>query len=168
MEYREENKVQKKKHYKWGIRKQLVFFTTILAIITYTTSAFFIYGIFPLVKDFIGVGEVAFTIVTLILGIIWSGILAFFAATFIVKPLQKLEVVALQAAQGNISENVELALSNQAEEVAAIAEETAAGTQQVKIAISHQTEMMESVLNLTVDLKSQAEKLKSTITKFKL
>ena len=34
-------------------------------------------------------------------------------------------------------------LSNQAEEVAAIAEETAAGTQQVKVAISHQTEMME-------------------------
>ena len=109
MEYREENKVQKKKHYKWGIRKQLVFFTTILAIITYTTSAFFIYGIFPFVKDFIGVGEVTFTIVTLILGIIWSGILAFFAARFIVKPLQQLEVVALQAAQGNIGENVELA-----------------------------------------------------------
>ena len=59
-------------------------------------------------------------------------------------------------------------LSNQAEEVAAIAEETAAGTQQVKIAISHQTEMMESVRNLTLDLKSQAENLKSTITKFKL
>ena len=61
-----------------------------------------------------------------------------------------------------------IVLSNQAEEVAAIAEETAAGTQQVKIAISHQTEMMNSVRNLTVDLKSQAEKLKSTITKFKL
>ena len=101
--------MQKKRHYKWGIRKQLVFFTTILAIITYTTSAFFIYGIYPLVKDFIGVGEVTFTIITLLLGIIWSGILAFFAAALIVKPLQKLEVVALQAAQGDISENIELA-----------------------------------------------------------
>ena len=59
-------------------------------------------------------------------------------------------------------------LSDQAEEVAAIAEETAAGTQQVKIAINHQTEMMNSVRNLTLDLKKQAEKLKSTITKFKL
>jgi methyl-accepting chemotaxis protein len=101
--------VQKKRHYKWGIRKQLVFFTTILAIITYTTSAFFIYGIYPWVKDFIGAGEVTFTIVTLLLGIIWSGILAFFVAALIVKPLQKLEVVALQAAQGDISKNIELA-----------------------------------------------------------
>src|SRR3954466_16357500 len=108
MEYREENKVQKKKHYKWGIRKQLVFFTTILAIITYTTSAFFIYGIFPFVKDLIGVGEVTFTIVTLLLGIIWSGILAFFAARFIIKPLQRLEKVVIHAASGDISKEVEI------------------------------------------------------------
>ena len=32
-----------------------------------------------------------------------------FCAALIVKPLQKLEVVALQAAQGDISENIELA-----------------------------------------------------------
>ena len=101
--------VLNKKQYKWGIRKQLVFFTTILAMITYTTSAFFIYAIYPMVKDFIEVGEVTFTIVTLLLGVIWSGILAFFAARLIVKPLQKLEVVALKAAQGDISEDIELA-----------------------------------------------------------
>ena len=106
---RGENLVQKKKQYKWGIRKQLVFFTTALAMITYTTSAFFIYAIYPLVKDFLGVGEVTFTIVTLLLGVIWSGILSFFAARLIVKPLQQLEVVALQAAQGDISKNIELA-----------------------------------------------------------
>ena len=46
MEYREENKVQKKKHYKWGIRKQLVFFTTVLAIITYT-RVHFLFTEFP-------------------------------------------------------------------------------------------------------------------------
>ena len=62
-----------------------------------------------MVKDFIEVGEVTFTIVTLLLGVIWSGILAFFAARLIVKPLQKLEVVALKAAQGDISEDIELA-----------------------------------------------------------
>ena len=59
-------------------------------------------------------------------------------------------------------------VSIQAGEVAAISEETAAGTQQVKVAISHQMEMMECVRSLTLDLKKQAEELKNTITKFKL
>ena len=52
--------------------------------------------------------------------------------------------------------------------MAAISEETAAGTHQVKVAIGHQTEVMANVRNLTLDLKKQAEKLKTTITKFKL
>jgi len=104
--------VQEKRHYKWGLRKQLVLFTTILAMITYTTSAFFMYVLYPMVIDFIEVGEISFTIITLTLGVIWSGILAFFAAGFIIKPLKKLEVVALQAAQGDISEDIELAKSD--------------------------------------------------------
>ncbi|WP_313803875.1 HAMP domain-containing methyl-accepting chemotaxis protein [Cytobacillus sp.] len=94
--------------YKFGLRKKLVLFITILAVITYTTSAFFIYFLYPIIKDSLPFGEVWFTIITLSLGIIWSGILAFFAAGFIIKPLQKLEKMALKAAQGNIQEDVEL------------------------------------------------------------
>jgi methyl-accepting chemotaxis protein len=100
--------VQEKQHYKWGLRKQLVFFTTALALITYTTSGFFIYIIYPFVTDYIQIGEMTFTIITLLLGIIWSGILAFFAARFIIKPLQRLEKVVIHAASGDISEEVEV------------------------------------------------------------
>lgn len=98
-----------KRRYKFGLRKKLVLFISVLAIITYSTSAFFIYFLYSFIKDIIPIKEVPFTIITLSLGIIWSGILAFFAAGFIIKPLQKLENMALKAAQGNIKDDVELA-----------------------------------------------------------
>jgi methyl-accepting chemotaxis protein len=100
--------VQEKRHYKWGLRKQLVIFTTALALITYTTSGFFIYIIYPFVTDYIQIGEMIFTIITLLLGIIWSGILALFAARFIIKPLQRLEKIVIHAASGDIGKKVEI------------------------------------------------------------
>ncbi|MFO1444291.1 HAMP domain-containing protein [Bacillus sp. Bva_UNVM-123] len=101
--------MEEKRRYKFGLRKKLVLFISVLAIITYSTSAFFIYFLYSFIKDIIPIKEVPFTIITLSLGIIWSGILAFFAAGFIIKPLQKLENMALKAAQGNIKDDVELA-----------------------------------------------------------
>lgn len=101
-----------KKKYKFGLRKKLVLFISVLAIITYTTSAAFIYALYPMVKDSLNIGELTFTVITLSLGIVWSGILAFFAAGFIIKPLQKLEQLALKAADGNIGEDVELSKSD--------------------------------------------------------
>lgn len=103
---------EKKKKYKFGLRKKLVLFITLLAIITYTTSGFFIYFLYPMIADMLPFNEFTFTIITLSLGIIWSGILAFLAAGFIVKPLQKLEKVALKAAHGDISVDVELSKSD--------------------------------------------------------
>lgn len=97
-----------KQSYRFGLRKKLVLFTTVLALITYSTSGFFIYILYPFAKDFIPLGEGSFTVITLSLGIIWSGILAFFFAGVIIKPLQKLEVIALKAAHGDIGEDVEL------------------------------------------------------------
>lgn len=83
-------------------------FTTVLALITYSTSGVFIYILYPLFKDILPVGEFTFTVITLSLGIIWSGILAFFFAALIIRPLQKLEKIALKAAHGDIGEDVEL------------------------------------------------------------
>lgn len=102
----------KRKRYKSGLRKKLVFFTTILAIITYSTSAIFIYFLYPMLKESLQIGETLFTTVTLCLGVIWSGILTFIAAGFITKSLQKLEKVALQAANGDLSVDVEISKSD--------------------------------------------------------
>lgn len=100
--------MQEKIKYRFGIRKQLVLFIIVLAVITYSTSAFFIYVFYPMLKQNIEMGEITFTILTFSLGIIWSGILAFLAAGLITKPLQKLEKKALMAASGDISEDAEV------------------------------------------------------------
>lgn len=94
-------------HFKFGLRKQLVIFITVVALITYSTSGVFIFVLYPLF--FSEWNQVIFIITTLSLGIMWSGILAFFVASVIIKPLRRLEQVALGAAHGNISEEVELA-----------------------------------------------------------
>ncbi|MEQ6377008.1 methyl-accepting chemotaxis protein [Bacillaceae bacterium S4-13-58] len=95
-----------KKKYKFSLRLKLVTLTTFLALITYTTSGFFIYFVYDYAKDFINISETWFTIITLFLGIIWSGILVYFAAQFIIRPLNRLEKAATQAAAGNIEETI--------------------------------------------------------------
>lgn len=93
-----------RKRYKFSLQRKLVLFVVALALITYSTSAFFIYIIYDFVKQYIA--EAPFTIITLSLGIIWSGILAYFAAWFITKPLERLEKSAMEAANGNIKDDV--------------------------------------------------------------
>ncbi|MBM7585249.1 methyl-accepting chemotaxis protein [Bacillus pakistanensis] len=99
-----------KKKYTFGLRKKLALFTTLLAIITYSTSIVFINYIHS--AFFSNVNEGIFTIVVLVLGIFWSGVLAFIAAGFIIKPLQKLEKAAIQASHGDIHQDVDLSTSD--------------------------------------------------------
>jgi len=96
------------KRYRFSLRLKLVLLTTILAIITYSCSAFFLYVIYDYVKQFWDISQTAFTILTLLAGIFWSGVLAYFAAGIIVRPLQKLEHAASRAADGYLDENVEI------------------------------------------------------------
>lgn len=100
-----EDKLMKNK-YRFNLQMKLVVFTTLLALITYSTSAFFIYFVHDYVKPFWNISLQWFIILTLLLGIIWSGILAFFAARFITKPLQRLEQAASSAAQGNLNQEI--------------------------------------------------------------
>ncbi|MFX3623572.1 MAG: methyl-accepting chemotaxis protein [Ectobacillus sp.] len=92
--------------FSFGLRLKLVLFTTVLAFITYSASAFFIYIIYGYVSGFIN--QTVYNIIILLLGVIWSGILAYFAAAFLVKPLQNLEEAARKAAEGDIGEDVPL------------------------------------------------------------
>ncbi len=102
--------MREKKKYGFSLRLKLVAFTTVLAIITYSTSAFFIYFLYDFVSDLIS--QHVFTIITLLLGIFWSGVLAYVASGFITRPLQQLEEAAMKAANGQIDEDVPLAKSD--------------------------------------------------------
>ncbi|KGX86453.1 methyl-accepting chemotaxis protein [Pontibacillus litoralis] len=100
------------KKYKFSLSLKLVLFTTVLATITYSTSAFFIYVIYDWLSEFMQVQEFVFTIITFLLGIIWTGILTFVAAGFITKPLHQLEKAASTAAEGHINEEIAITKSD--------------------------------------------------------
>lgn len=102
----------KKKKYRFSLRLKLVLFTTILALITYGTSAFWLYILYDWITPYIQISFEWFTIITLSLGIMWSGILAYFAAFVITKPLERLEKIASEAAEGNLDQTVTIPKSD--------------------------------------------------------
>jgi methyl-accepting chemotaxis protein len=101
-----------KRTYRFSLRVKLVLFATVLATVTYSASALFLYVIYDYVQTFWQVSEELFTVITLTLGIIWSGLLAFFAASVITKPLEKLNEAASKAAGGNLQQEVEIPKSD--------------------------------------------------------
>ncbi|WLV24202.1 HAMP domain-containing methyl-accepting chemotaxis protein [Aciduricibacillus chroicocephali] len=107
------------RRFSFSLRLKLVLLTTVLAIITYSCSAFFLYVIYDFVKPFWDISKNTFTILTLLAGIFWSGLLAYFAASFIVRPLQRLEHAATRAAEGYLNERVEIPHSD--DEIRALA-----------------------------------------------
>ncbi|SFM16643.1 methyl-accepting chemotaxis protein [Gracilibacillus orientalis] len=90
-----------------SLRVKLVVFTTLLAIITYTTSGFFIYFLQELIRPYIQISELWYVLGTLLLGIIWSGILAFAAAGLITKSLNRLKSIATKVADGDLNQEIE-------------------------------------------------------------
>ncbi len=97
---------KERKTFSFGLRTQLMLFTTVLALITYSTSLFFIYVIYDYFQSY--VSQTVYNIIVMLLGVVWSGILAYGAAIFLIKPLRKLEEAARKAADGDIREDVPL------------------------------------------------------------
>ncbi|QUG40493.1 HAMP domain-containing protein [Psychrobacillus sp. INOP01] len=111
---------EKKKKHTFGIQKKIVLFVTILALITYTTSALFIHFVQPLIFDG-ATSSWKFEILTYALGIFWSGALAYFFSGIIIKPLFNLEKVAILASEGKIGVDVEVPKSKDEIQSVAIA-----------------------------------------------
>ncbi|EJR96528.1 methyl-accepting chemotaxis protein [Bacillus sp. MYb56] len=97
---------KERKTFSFGLCTQLMLFTTVLALITYSTSLFFIYVIYDYFQSY--VSQTVYNIIVMLLGVVWSGILAYGAAIFLIKPLRKLEEAARKAADGDIREDVPL------------------------------------------------------------
>jgi methyl-accepting chemotaxis protein len=99
-----------KRTYRFSLVKKIVLGIMLLATITYTTSAIFIF----VLKDWIApaVPDPLYQAAILLLGVIWSGILGFVAAKMIAKPLYSLEQVANSAATGDLRQTVEVSRSD--------------------------------------------------------
>lgn len=91
---------------KFNLRLKLVLFVGILAAVTYSTSFFFIEFLQP--TFFPQIDRKLFEVVTYLLGITWSCILAGIFSVVIVRPLQQLEQTAIRVAQGKIGQDVEM------------------------------------------------------------
>ncbi|MGG2084466.1 methyl-accepting chemotaxis protein [Lysinibacillus pakistanensis] len=102
----------------FGLRLKLALFVGILALITYSISFIFIEFLQP--TFFPEINRKLFEIVTYLLGIVWSGILAWGFCGVLIKPLQQLELSASRVAEGKIGQDVELPKTN--DEIRSVAE----------------------------------------------
>lgn len=102
----------------FNLRKKIVLFVGILALVTYSVSFVFIEFIQPMF--FSSVNRKLFQIITYGLGIAWSCILAAIFSVVIVKPLQKLEQTATRVAEGKIGQDVDMPKTN--DEIRSVAE----------------------------------------------
>ena len=95
---------------KFNLRRKLVLFVGVLALITYSVSFAFIEFLQPMFFE--NINTSVFQIITYSLGIAWSCILAAIFSTIIVRPLQKLEKSASLVAEGKIGKDVEMPVTN--------------------------------------------------------
>ena len=91
---------------KFNLRRKLVLFVGILALITYSASFAFIEFLQPMFFE--NINASLFQLITYSLGIAWSCILAAIFSIIIVRPLQKLEKSASLVAEGKIGKDVEM------------------------------------------------------------
>lgn len=102
----------------FGLRRKLVLFVSILALITYSVSFLFIEFVQP--TFFPEMNRKTFEVVTYLLGILWSGVLAAIFSVILVKPLQQLEHAASRVAEGKIGRDVPMPRTN--DEIRSVAE----------------------------------------------
>src|SRR5690625_2997740 len=101
-----------KRRYRFSIRLKLVFLVTILAVITFSMSALFIIILYDYAHSLWNITERRFIFLTLFMGIFWTGILAYFFAKIITKPLQKLEEATTRVAEGDLNQSIDIPTSD--------------------------------------------------------
>jgi len=90
----------------FSLVKKIVIGISAVATITYGTSAFFIF----VLKDHIApqMNDWLYTVLTLAMGVFWTGLLGWLTARWLVRPLNALHQAAEVAAQGNLTAEVSI------------------------------------------------------------
>jgi len=102
---------------KLGLVKKLVFGMVGVAIVTYGTSAVFIFYVSHWFQNVLP--QWLFILITLLLGIIWSGILGWLFASYLMKRLQFLQSAVQKAAEGHF--DIEVPLTHSRDELETLA-----------------------------------------------
>ncbi|GAF65071.1 methyl-accepting chemotaxis protein [Bacillus sp. TS-2] len=98
--------------YRASLRKKLVLGVSGLACITYGFSAIFIFLLNDYLMEMLGWSQQTILVFTLISGLFWSSVLAFFAAGYITKPIREVEQAARYAASGHLHHDVKVSKSD--------------------------------------------------------
>ncbi|WP_277679086.1 methyl-accepting chemotaxis protein [Gracilibacillus dipsosauri] len=153
-----------------SLRFKLVIFTTLLAMITYSTSALFIYFLQGFINEFVEIPESWYVLGILLLGIIWSGILAFAAGGFITRPLVTLKNAATKVAEGDLQHEMDTTDAKD-DEIGALTIAFQKMVTQLKSVLTdideHATETIDSVQNMKKAAsrsKLHSEALEQTIS----
>jgi methyl-accepting chemotaxis protein len=110
--------MEQRSNYRFGLVKKLVIGISLLSAVTYSVSAFFIFFLSGYTAEYIP--SWLFTLITLALGVIWSGIFGFIVARWLTKPLVALERVAKVASTGDLRSEVDIPKSD--DEIRALAQ----------------------------------------------
>lgn len=86
-----------------GIQAQFTLVTSVVAVITYATSGVFIFVFYDWFGSKMGISEPVWIISTLLLGIIWSGILSYISGRWISIQLKQLEKITAEISKGNLN-----------------------------------------------------------------
>ncbi|MDG5787323.1 methyl-accepting chemotaxis protein [Evansella sp. AB-P1] len=103
---------QSKVTFAFSLRKKMVLGICTVALITYGISAFFLFYLSEVLGTLLGVNENMVTITVLLLGVIWCGILGYIGATFLTKPINRLEKAARKIAEGDMTEEISVPKSD--------------------------------------------------------
>lgn len=103
---------------RFGLAKKIVIGMVAVAVITYGTSAFFIFILGPLFFGFMPVW--LFDLLTLLLGVIWSGILGYFAARRLTRTLEEIGGKIQEAARGHL--DIEIRTKHSHDEIETLGE----------------------------------------------
>lgn len=151
--------------YGFSITKKMVLGISVVAIITYTTSGFFIFYLYDMIGSELGLNENVFMILTLTLGVGWSGFLGYLGSKVIVKPLRKIEAAAKKVAQGDIRDKVDVPKSD--DELRGLAIAYNEMIDSLGVMISDVNETFEQTNQRVVDIKeasNEAAKQAETIS----
>lgn len=108
--------MDKKRTYSFSLEKKLVLGIGALSTVTYGTSAFFIFVLSDYATHIIP--HWMFTLLTLVLGVLWSCIFGWMVARWISKPIVELEQAAARASAGDL--RVEIKEPKSDDEIAAL------------------------------------------------
>ncbi|MED4128298.1 MULTISPECIES: methyl-accepting chemotaxis protein [Shouchella] len=100
------------KRYRFSIRKKIVLGVSTVAVITFASSAIILYFLADFFASFLNIDPAWLTLLVLLAGVVWSGILGYFLSNIITKPLAQLEQAVTEAAAGVIDQTVELSKSD--------------------------------------------------------